>query len=144
MKKAETTDKAEETKKSVQEYLTSIKYKSDGETYSFELEKKEYTLKGFPSIIEKAKIGAIYSSIAPGVSSSIEAIFKDGDMSLKALSKGIAYGKVLLISCKEKEKEIEDPLELDEGKTPDTSLIVSFGMRVLMAEIEFQNSKKKG
>ena len=136
MKKAE--EKEEKEEKSRQEYLTKIKYKSDGSTYSFELEKKEYTLKGFPSIIEQAKIRAIYSSIAPDVSSSIDAIFNEGDIFLKTLSKGIAYAKILLISCKERDEEIDFDL-----LSKDSDLISAFGLCVIMTEIEFKKSKKK-
>lgn len=149
MKKAEEEEKIkneEEAKseKARQEYLKTIKYQSDGKDYSFELKNKEYKVKGFPSIIEEAKIRAIYSSIAPDVKSSIDAIFNEGDIYLKTLSKGIAYAKVLVLSCKERGEEIEfDPLFLDKEKNSDSDLISDFGLCVIMAEIEFKNSKKK-
>ena len=148
MKKAEEEEKIKneeeaKTEKARQEYLKTIKYQSDGENYSFELENKEYKIKGFPSIREEAKILAIYSTIAPGVFSSEDFIFDGTDVPLKALSKGSAYGDVLILSCQEKEKEVEDPLSLGIGKKPDSQLISAFGMCVLIAEIEFKNSKKK-
>lgn len=137
-------EEAKKQEKSRQEYLKTIKYKSDGDNYSFELEKREYKIKGFPSIIEEAKILAIYSSIAPDVISSEEAIFNKSDIYLKTLSKGIAYAKVMVISCKERDEEIDfDPLFLDKEKKSDSILISAFGMCIFSAENEFKNSKKK-
>jgi len=140
IKQQETVNKAEKTRLKL---LKEINYTSLENTYSFEFEKKTYTFKGFPSIIEKAKIKAILNTIAPhslcGGSAEVS-IYGSGDISFSSYVKATTHIECLLLSP---EGFDPDSFFSDKNGEVDSGRLTDFGFCVLMSEIEFKESKKK-
>lgn len=126
--------KAENDRK---DFLKGIKYSFDENSYSFEFEDEEYKFKGYPSVTEKAQIRGVLNMIAPGVSDSEEFIFGSKDFFLMTLSKGIAYSTFLTLSPKH-----FNPDTFFKGENGEIRCS-SFGLSIIMSELEFKRIKKK-